>query len=76
VTVSYILLNAFSMADALFSTMTVSVSNFWSKSDASLGDDKVPVIIKIKGTLADNNQVALALFFDAVTPIYENPYSE
>lgn len=71
----YFLINGFTQAASTAGTLNMGFVNY--QSSAAMDGSKVPTMLRIKGTVT-NNQTAfdsLVIFFDSLTPFFSNKHS-
>ena len=70
----FFLINSFTMPSATLGTLNYGFMNYQSTNP--MDGSKVPTMLRIKGTIANNtNFDSLSIFFDSLTPFYSNYYT-
>lgn len=71
----FFLINSFSQASSAVGTTRVGFINY--QSSAILDGSQVPTMLRVKGTITNNQTTldSLIVFFDTMTPFFSNKYS-
>lgn len=71
---SFFLINSFTMLASTLGTVNYAYVNY--EYATPMDGSKVPTMLRIKGSIADNtNFDSLSIFFDKLTPFYQNYYT-
>lgn len=71
----FFLINSFSQASTAVGTTRVGFINY--QSSAILDGSQVPTMLRVKGTVTNNQTTldSLIIFFDTMTPFFSNKYA-